>query len=69
VSPFFFNNPTNAQLIEKLFYCTYMFQHCCVLSRGECSLYIVKLQMYVNADVGNTYNLEFHVFFVVIFQR
>ena len=30
---FLYNEPTNAQLIDKLFYCSYMFRHYCLIFR------------------------------------
>ena len=51
-----YNEPTNAQLIDKIFYCFYMFRHYCVILR---ELVTSTLLSYTSMWHWQ-YNLKFH---------
>jgi hypothetical protein len=51
---YFVQWPTNAQSIDKLLYCSYMFRHYCVILRELAVSTLLRYKSMSNAVVGNT---------------
>ena len=60
-----YNEPTNAQLIDKLLYCSYMFRHYCVIIR---ELAVSTLLSYISMSMQSVV-IQFktsHIFYCFI---